>query len=110
MPPTSSASAASAPAEASTASARTFSRSRSAVRSRSTRGGDPLRQVLRAALQLLGERRHQQVLAGEVPERVQPDQRLDPAHPGADRGLGQHLDHADLAGPVDVGAPHSSRE
>ncbi len=38
----------------------------------------------------------QHALAGEVTERVEPDEPLDPPDAGADRGLAQQLDHAEL--------------
>ena len=65
---------------------------------------DPLGQLLRPGLELLGQLGDQHVLAGEEAERVEPDQRLDPPHAGADRGLRQQLDQAELPGAVHVGA------
>ncbi len=44
------------------------------------------------------------MLLGQVAERVDADQRLDPADAGADRRLGEDLHQAELAGPGDVRA------
>src|SRR5207248_2314735 len=51
----------------------------------------------------LGQPGHQDVLPGQMVERVDADQRLDPAYPGPDRGLVQDLDQAELSGARRVG-------
>ena len=65
---------------------------------------DPLGQLLGAHLERLGELRDEHVLARQEPVGVGADQRLDPAYAGADRGLAEQLDHAELAGAAGVGA------
>ena len=60
--------------------------------------GDPLGQLLGPHLEHLGELADEHVLAGEEAVRVDADQRLDPAHAGADRRLAEQLDQAELAG------------
>src|SRR4051794_33780538 len=67
-------------------------------------GGDALGQLLARRLELLAELADQRALAGQETERVDADQRLDPAHAGPDGGLAEHLDQAELAGPGHVGA------
>ena len=98
-PATSSAAAASAPAPASTTCARSRSSSFSAVAQRGRRSlapgpapGPP------GAFSSSASRGHQHVLPGQEAERVHADQRLDPAHAGADRRLAEHLHQAELAG------------
>ena len=79
--------------------------------SRSSDAVDPLGQLLRLGLELTGELVDEHVLAGQEAERVEPDQRLDPAHPGADRRLAQQLDHADHRAAFGTWVPpQSSRE
>ena len=56
---------------------------------------DPLGQLLRLGLELARQLVDEHVLAGEVAERVEADERLHPAHAGADRRLAEQLDHAD---------------
>ena len=65
---------------------------------------DPLGQLLGAHLERLGELGDQHVLAGQEAVGVAAHQRLDPAYAGADRGLAEQLDHAELAGAVRVRA------
>src|SRR5690606_3450422 len=65
---------------------------------------DALGQLLAARLELLAELRDEHALAGQEAEGVDADQRLHAAHARADRLLAQHLDQAELAGAVDVGA------
>ena len=65
---------------------------------------DALGQLLRPGLDDLGELGDEHVLAGEEAVGVDADERLDPAHAGADRGLAQELHEAELAGAVRVRA------
>ena len=65
---------------------------------------DPLGQLLGPHLERLGQLGDEHVLAGQEPVGVAADQRLDPAYAGADRGLAEQLDHAELAGAAGVGA------
>ena len=65
---------------------------------------DPLGQLLGAHLERLGELGDEHVLAGQEPVGVGADERLDPAYAGADRGLAEQLDHAELAGAAGVRA------
>src|SRR5690606_16178649 len=67
-------------------------------------GGDLLRQLLRAALQQLGELVDHGVLAGQEGVGVDTDQGLDAAHTGADGGLAEQFHQTQLGGVVDVGA------
>ena len=56
---------------------------------------DALGQLVRLRLELARQRLDEDVLARQVAERVEPDQRLDAAHAGTDRRLAEQLDHAD---------------
>ena len=65
---------------------------------------DAVGQLVRLRLELARERLDEDVLARQVAERVEPDQRLDAAHAGTDGRLGQQLDHADHRAARDVRA------
>ena len=60
----------------------------------------PLR-ILR--LERLDETVQEGALGVDLAERVRPDERLDPAHPGADRALAQQSDHGHAPGAMHVG-------
>ena len=94
-PPTCSACSASAPAPASTCADPQLRQLPLGGLEPVEHAGDALGQLVRLGLELAGQRLDEHVLAGEVPERVQPDQRLDAAHARADRRLAEQLDHAD---------------
>ena len=55
-------------------------------------------------LERLDETVQEGALGVDLAERVGPDERLDPAHPGADRALAQEPDHGHAPGAVHVGA------
>src|SRR6266511_4193803 len=64
---------------------------------------DPLGDLLVGYPVQLGQPGDQQVLPRQEVERVDADQRRDPAHPGPDRRLVQDLDHPELAGARGMG-------
>jgi len=70
---------------------------------------DPLWQLLRAGLELVGELADEHALAGEEAERVDAHEGLDAAHAGADGRLAEELDQAELARPGHVGAAATAR-